>query len=276
MKDLKGKTVVITGGATGIGLAIALALVKEGSRIVIASTNQEKLDAGVKEITEAGGEAMSVVCNVAERASVQNLFDTVTKEYGPTDILIANAGVTTGGEFVKHREQDWSWVYDVVLGGVTNCVQIFYPEMVKRGSGHIVLTGSQAGMVPDWFTEHGPYTSAKAAVHALGAALRPEAEWHGVSVTTVIVAGVSTDIMKSERSRPEKYGDAGPKTEKRRVARRISPGTVAKLTVDGIKNNQAWVATHPDLKPVTKDYFDRILAAYDHDVGLDERMIPKP
>jgi 3-oxoacyl-[acyl-carrier protein] reductase len=74
--------------------------------------------------------------------------------------------------------------------------KIFYPEMVARKSGHIILTGSQAGMVPDWVTEHGPYTSAKAAVHALGTALRPEAEEHGVGVATVIVAGTLTDIVK--------------------------------------------------------------------------------
>jgi short-subunit dehydrogenase len=107
--------------------------------------------------------------------------------------------------------------------------KIFYPEMVARKSGHIILTGSQAGMVPDWVTEHGPYTSAKAAVHALGTALRPEAEEHGVGVATVIVAGTLTDIVKSERSRPEKYGGEGPKATKKREAGRIPPRDVAEM-----------------------------------------------
>jgi len=86
---------------------------------------------------------------------VQNLFDTVEKTYGGTDLLFCNAGVTTGGPFLDHKPSDWAWVYDVVLQGTANCIQVFYPSMVARKSGHIILTGSQAGMVPNWVTEHG-------------------------------------------------------------------------------------------------------------------------
>ena len=236
---------------------------------MIASTNPERLDSAAQKVREAGGECTPVVCDVSDRASVQKLFDTVNNTYGGTDILFCNAGVTTGGEFLKHRPQDWAWVYDVVLHGTANCIQIFYPAMAERKSGQIVLTGSQAGMVPDWFTEHGPYTSAKAAVHALGTALRPEAAEHGVGVTTVIVAGTVTDIIQSERSRPERYGDQGPKAEKKREARRIPASVVAGMVVQGVKEDKAWVATHPDLKGLTKRYFDGILEAYDHDIGLD-------
>jgi len=107
-------------------------------------------------------------------------------------------------------------------------------------------------MVPDWVTEHGPYTSAKAAVHALGTALRPEAAEHGVGVSTIIVAGTLTEIMKSERSRPEKYGGEGFKCAKKREARRIPASDVAEMIAVGVKENKAWVATHPELKDVTK------------------------
>lgn len=263
MKDLKGKIAVITGGATGIGLAVALELTKEGTKVVLASTNLERLQAAVTTVEEAGGEAFPVVCDVTDRTSIQELFNVVTEKYNHTDLLFCNAGVTTGGPFIEHRPSDWSWVYDVVLGGTVNCIQIFYPDMAVRKSGHIILTGSQAGMVPDWVTEHGPYTSAKAAVHALGTALRPEAKEHGVGVTTVIVAGTVTEIIKSERSRPEKYGDEGPKASKKREARRIPASDVAEMMVKGVKENSAWVATHPELKGVTQNYFENILASYD-------------
>jgi len=126
-----------------------------------------------------------------------------------------------------------------------------------------VLTGSQAGMVPDWFTLHGPYTSAKSAVHALGTALRPEAAEHNVGVTVIVVAGTITDIVKSERSRPDRFGDPLLYPMKKREARRIPAKEVAERTVVGIKENAAFVMTHPELKAVTKEYFDRILAAYD-------------
>jgi 3-oxoacyl-[acyl-carrier protein] reductase len=184
--------------------------------------------------------------------------------FGRCDLLFCNAGVTTAGPYLDHRPGDWDWVYGVVLGGVSNCIQSFYPDMCKQKMGQIILTGSQAGAVPDWFTLHGPYTAAKAAVHALGTALRPEAAEHNVGVTVVIVAGTLTDIMKSERSRPDKFGDALTVSGmKKREARRIPPKEVAERTIRGVKENAAFVATHPELKNLTKDYFDRILAAYD-------------
>lgn len=158
--------------------------------------------------------------------------------------------------------------------------------MVERGSGHIVLKRCQAGMVPNWVTEHvfnilpsstfflrtndlpdikGPYTPAKAAVHALGTALYPEAKEHGVGVTTIIMAGTLTDIIKSERSRPERYKEEGegPKASKKREARRIAASDVAEVVVRGVKEDQQWVATHPKLKVVTESYFMGILEAYD-------------
>ena len=263
MKSFNEKTAVITGGATGIGLAVALELAKEGTKVVLASTNLERLEAAANAVREAGGEAFPVVCDVTDQTSVRSLFKTVAEKYGHADLLFCNAGVTTGGPFIEHRPSDWNWVYDVVLQGTVNCIQSFYPDMVARKSGHIILTGSQAGMVPDWVTEHGPYTSAKAAVHALGAALRPEAAEHGVGVTTVIVAGTLTDIIKSERSRPDRYGGEGPKAGKKREARRIPASDVACMMLKGVKENAAWVATHPELKASTQNYFERILASYD-------------
>jgi len=282
MKDLKGKVALITGGATGlvvddpichsndlsdcsIGKALALELAKEPMRIVLASTNQDRLHAAAEEVRNAGAsDVLTVVCDVANRLSVKEMHSRVTEVFGPVDLLVCNAGVTTGGAFVDHREADWDWVYDVVLGGTVNCIQLFYPDMVKRKSGHIVLTGSQAGMVPDWVTLHGPYTSAKSAVHALGSALRPEAAEHDVGVSTIIVAGTLTDIIKSERSRPERYGNALVVDYlKKREARRIPPSEVAEKIVRGVKGNAGWVATHPELKERTKEYFDGILAAYD-------------
>jgi NAD(P)-dependent dehydrogenase (short-subunit alcohol dehydrogenase family) len=109
MKDLKDKVAVITGGATGIGLALSLELVKQGTKVVIASTTQEKLDEAEKTILEAGGDVLAVQCDVSDKASVQNLHDVVAKKYGEADIVVANAGVTTSGWFHEHRQQDWDW-----------------------------------------------------------------------------------------------------------------------------------------------------------------------
>lgn len=118
-------------------------------------------------------------------------------------------------------------------------------------------------MNPTWVGLHGPYTSAKSAVMALGASLRPEAAEHGVGVSNVIVAGTQTEILKSERSRPSKYGEPQQLDRVKREARRIPASDVGAMMVNGIKEDKEWIATHPDLKESTKGYFDRILAAYD-------------
>ena len=276
LADLRGKTALITGGATGIGLALALALAAHGMKIVIASTNAARLDAAAATIrasTTPPTSVLPVICDVSSAASVAALQTTITSTttFSDIDLLCCNAGITTSGPYLAHRAADYDWVYGVVLHGTINCIRTFYPSMCARGSGgHILLTGSQAGLVPDWFTEHGPYTSAKAAVMALGAALRPEAAEHGVGVSVLVVAGTKTEIMKGERSRPERFGGAlVPKEEqaggerKKREARRIEPDEVAEMAVRGVKENRAWIATHPELKAVTEDYFGRILEAYD-------------
>jgi NAD(P)-dependent dehydrogenase (short-subunit alcohol dehydrogenase family) len=265
MKDFKGKVALITGGATGIGKALALELAKEQMKIVLASTSKERLDATAEEVRKAGAlEVLTVSCDVSNRESVANLHSEVAKAFGGVDLLVCNAGVTTGGPLLEHRPEDWSWVYDVVLQGVVNCIQLFYPDLVKKKSGHIVIIGSQAGMAPNWVNLHGPYISAKSAVMALGSTLRPEAEEHGVGVSNIIVAGTLTEIIKSERSRPDRYGDALVLKVPKREARRIPASDVAEMIVTGVKENKAWVATHPELKAVTKQYFDEILAAYDN------------
>lgn len=266
MKDLKGKTALITGGGTGIGLALALQLAEQGANIVICSTSKERLSAGANKIRETSPEVkvLDLICDVSDRSAVKNLKAEITKAGLQVDILVCNSGVTTSGPFHMHRDSDWDWVYGVVLHGTTYCISEFYPDMVERKSGHIVINGSQAGMVPNWVTLHGPYTSAKAAVHALGAAMRPEAAEYGVGVTTVVIAGTQTEIMKSERSRPERFGEPLKVEIARRAARRVPAEDVAAQILEGITENKGWVATHPDLKERTKQYFDEILAAYDH------------
>lgn len=267
MQDLKGKVTVITGGGTGIGLATGIELAAQGdAKIVIASTNEQRLNEGADKIRAAGNgvEVLPVICDQSSRESIQNLYDQTIKRFGRVDVVIANAGVTTSGPYLNHRPEDWEWVWGVCLLGVGYIVQIFYPTLCKQKAGHIVITGSQAGMNPTWFTEHGPYTAAKSGAMALGASLRPEAAEHNVGVTSVIVAGTETDIMQCERSRPAAYGETQGLKRERRAAERLPASAVGKMIVEGIQKNKEFVATHPGLKEMQKGYFDRILASYDH------------
>lgn len=262
MEDFAGKTAVVLGGGTGIGAELGRQLAAEGMNVVLASRNLEQLDKSATVIRDDGGTVSTHRCDVTDRDSVRALLDFAVAEYGAVDLLCANAGVTTAGPFHEHRPEDWSWVYDVVLGGVANCVQVFYPHMVERGSGHISLTGSQAGLVPNWIYEHGPYTSAKSAVMALGSALRIEAEELGVEVSVFVPAGVSTGIMKSEQARDEKYGTPLKADYRPRNVRRIEPDEAARRAIDGIRRNAPFTASHPELRQLTADYFDMILDGF--------------
>ena len=268
MMEFKGKRTLITGGATGIGRALALRLAAEGMEVVIASTNEERLDKALQELKAAGAKAKAYQCDVADRAAVRELAG----KAGPVDLMIANAGVTTAGTYLDHRDEDYDWVLGVALRGVTNCIQAFYPDMAKRGSGHIVVVGSQTAYAPDWALNHGPYVGAKAAVHAIAFALRPEAAEHGVGVTLLVPAHTLTDITEGERSRPVKYGEPlegqisirenGPPLLGDHPFT-LSADEVARRAIAGIKADAPLVMTHAGLKTVTEEYFNRVLAAYD-------------
>ena len=274
--EFSGKTAVITGGATGIGRALALALARKGMNIVLASTNKERLEQAAEAVRLEGGRTFAMQCDVSDRAAVRALAARTIEEFGAVHLLCANAGVTTSGSFLDHEDEDWDWVYDVVLRGVTHCIQAFYPLMARADGGQILITGSQAGLLPDWTLGHGPYTSAKSAVMALGVALRPEAAAHGVGVTVVIPAATESDILQSGRSRPSRYRAASVREAAmsdmkiREDAPSPSPGAKFVLTseevaadiVAKLPNNPAFIVTHPGIKPLVEEYFGRILSAY--------------
>jgi NAD(P)-dependent dehydrogenase (short-subunit alcohol dehydrogenase family) len=100
--------------------------------VVLASTSDERLAKAVDLVRSRGGSAINVVCDVADRAAVRDLAGQAVAEFGAVHVICANAAVTTGGPFLNHRDEDWDWVYDVVLRGVTNCVQAFYPLLAAQ------------------------------------------------------------------------------------------------------------------------------------------------
>lgn len=262
MGHFDGKLAVVTGGATGIGREIAGALLDEGARVIIASTSVERLKAAVDTLSERG-EIDYRVLDVQDADAVDRVVTELWESRGPIELFVANAGVTTTGPYFEHRSEDWDWVLGVNLQGVVNCVQAVYPLMVERGAGQLVLTGSQVGMVPNWIFEHGPYVPAKAAVHALGSGLRAEGKEHGVKVSVFLPAGVTSDILQSERSRPEGLGTPLNGYKRKTDVRRIGPEEAAARFIEGVKRDAPWIVTHAENKERTRAFFDEILAAYD-------------
>ena len=274
-RHYKGATAVITGGATGIGFALAEALAAEGAKVVIASTNDERIRKAVGAIESKGGVAAGISCDVSRRDDVARLLTNTLDRFGSVDLLCANAGVVTGGPLLDHQPNDWNWVYDVTLRGITHCIELFYPYMAKRRRGQIMVTGSLLGIVPDWCVGSGPYPSAKAAAMAIGMALRAEAAACNVEVSVMIPGPVRTEMLMSSRSRTEAYGgpvnapmplptprSGGPQPDAS-MPLLLSPEEVAKITIEGLRVNAPVIATHKSMRPVVKDYFDRLLSAWD-------------
>lgn len=263
-----GKTAVITGGATGIGLALAQALAAAGMNIIIASRNERALAAAVANIAKPGVRALAIPCDVTDRARVRAMAERAMAEFGAVDLLCANAAATTVGRYVDHDDAEWDWALDTNLRGVTHCIQAFYGAMARRGSGSILLTTSQTTLAPDWVTRHGPYVAAKAALMALASSLRVEAAEFGINVSLLIPGGADTQFGSAARAvAADPSASFGFREE---IAApmpgypmMLSPEDVARRAIAGLHANAEFIVTHPWLKPQVEQYFERILAAYD-------------
>jgi NADP-dependent 3-hydroxy acid dehydrogenase YdfG len=144
MLDLRNKTAVITGGASGIGLATARLLASEGVRLLLTDVEHNALTAATSEL-----HAIGVVADVSNYADMQSLANTAFDELGHVDIVFNNAGVAVGGPISEMTHEDWKWIIDVDLWGPIHGVEVFLPRIIEQGrGGHIAFTSSFAGLVP--------------------------------------------------------------------------------------------------------------------------------
>ena len=166
MQDFKDKVAVITGGASGIGYAVARALAAAGARLVLADIEEPVLDQAVDSLRADGTEAIGVTTDVGSRSDMQRLADRAYDQFGAVDVLMLNAGVAVFGAIHEMTHADWEWSLQVNLWGCIHGVECFVPRMLAaEQGGHVVFTASFAGLVPN--RELAPYNVTKAAVVAL-------------------------------------------------------------------------------------------------------------
>ncbi len=258
MKELAGRTAVVTGAASGIGRAMALRFAAEGMRVVAADVEEPPLGETIDLITGNGGEAIAVPCDVSSWTAVQALRDATTSAFGPAAVLCNNAGVAPRGSVVDAPLASWEWCLGVNLWGVIHGCRAFVPAMIEQGFGHVVNTASVLGLI----TSAGvaPYTVSKHAVVALSEMLHAElADANtGVGVTCLCPGFVATNIIDSERNRPERYHD--PNTPElfdsvtREAVRELysqsmAPENVAAQVVEAIVAEQFYLLTDHDFDP---------------------------
>ena len=178
MQNLPGKTAFITGGASGIGLGIAKALLGAGMNVTIADIRQDHLDSAVSELN-GGDRVLAVKLDVTDRAAFAAAADAAEAKFGKIHILCNNAGVAVVGPTDLATFADWDWVMNVNLGGTINGVVTILPRILAHGEGgHIVNTASMSALVPVGGTTI--YSTGKAAVTAMMECMRPELEPRGV------------------------------------------------------------------------------------------------
>ena len=189
----QGKVAIITGGASGIGAALAKELASSGAEVVIADRQVDAGEAVAASIRAAGGRAAVAEVDVRELPSVKRLVDDTVARAGHLDYFFNNAGIAVGGEIDAYTPRDWDDVFDVNLRGVAHGIQAAYPAMIAQGSGHIVNTASMAGLLSA--ASMGSYAATKHAVVGLSRALRVEARRHGVRVSVLCPGFIRTPIL---------------------------------------------------------------------------------
>jgi len=191
--NISGKTIVITGGSSGMGAAAARHLAREGANVVVAARRVERLDALVAEIAQAGGQAVAVAADVAQREDLQKLVDVAVKQYGRIDVLINNAGLMPLSPLERLKLDEWDRMIDVNLRCVLHGIAAALPYMKQQRSGQIINTASVAGHKV--FPTAAVYCATKFAVRALSEGLRQEVKPYNIRTTVVSPGAVSTELL---------------------------------------------------------------------------------
>ncbi len=211
MEQLAGKVAVVTGGASGIGLALAARFGQAGMRVFLADIEADAVAEAAASLSAAGVEVRTAVCDVSDAAQMDALGEAVIDAFGAVHVVCNNAGVSDGGLVADLTVNDWSWVLGVNLWGVIHGVRVFLPKLLAQGEGHIVNTGSVLGLFSAPFA--GPYAVSKFGVVALSETLFQELQMTGsaVGVSVLCPGWVSTRLHDAARNRPDGLqNDMGP------------------------------------------------------------------
>ncbi len=271
MQNLEGKTAFVTGGASGIGLSMARSFLGAGMKVVIADIDEGALAAAAAQLRGANTELLTVQLDVTDRQQFREVADRVEAEFGEVDVLCNNAGVYRGGTIDKVTYEDWDWVMGVNVGGVVNGVQTFVERMKARGNGgHIVNTASMAGMTTS--PGLGVYNASKFAVVGMSEAMQGDLAADNIGVSVLCPGMVRTRILESERTRPDALEPDAEGAEEAAqqhnqlmqmaMGTGIDPDEVGELVLQGVKNNQLYLFSHPEFKAATAARFSHILEAF--------------
>jgi len=244
VKTLRDRVAVVTGAASGIGLALAERFAAEGMKVVMADVEAAALERAAAAVRAAAPAVLAVRVDVSRAEDVERLARETYAAFGAAHVVCNNAGVAVIGAVHEHSLADWQWVMGVNLWGVIHGVECFVPRMVAGGQpGHVVNTASMAGLIAS--ANLGIYNTTKYAVVGLSETLAKDLRDTKIGVSVLCPMGVQTRIRESERNRPEHLGAKySQRLQPDLLGRWIAPEEVSALVLQAIEHKRLYVPTH--------------------------------
>lgn len=245
MDTLAGRTAVVTGAASGIGLALAQRLAEEGMRVAMSDVDGDRLEAAAA-LVGTGSDVLAVTADVSRWEDVERLAMRVAERLGPVQLLCNNAGVQLNGATWEFELREWQWLLGVNLWGVIHGIKAFVPTMIDRGApAHVVNTSSVGGLVV--FPGMAPYAASKSAVVAISESLHLDLRTLGAAVgVSVLCPGPTMSELRENSTVLRPGAEHGRPLALVTAIPRIPAAEVADQVVDAVLRDRFWVITHPD------------------------------
>ncbi|MBV9082715.1 MAG: SDR family NAD(P)-dependent oxidoreductase [Acidobacteriaceae bacterium] len=268
MREFRDRTAVITGGASGIGRAMAERFASEGMRIVLADIEETPLRETAEAMRQNGATVLACRVDVTNAVEVETLAEAAYKEFGAVHLLCNNAGVISEGAPVwKESLENWAWVLGVNFWGVLHGIRAFVPRMIASGEeGHVVNTASVAGLTTRPLMAS--YNVSKHAVVAVSECLHAELQLttDKVRASVLCPAFARTRLAESTRNRPhdpETHAETSygfHEAWKAVVEQGTPPEEIAGRVMEAVRNEQFWILTHPNTDKAVRERFESMLA----------------
>jgi NAD(P)-dependent dehydrogenase (short-subunit alcohol dehydrogenase family) len=265
MRSFQNKVAVITGAASGIGLASARALANEGMHVVLLDNREADLKIAVESIHVEGSRTLGLTVDVTDAAAVEKAAEQVVAEFGAVHLLMNNAAVFIRGPDIVDVEDDvWEWLLGVNLYGTLHCIRSFLPKIQEHNEeGHVVNTCSLSGLIVRP-RKNGVYATSKYALVGLSEALAHDLEESNINVSVLLPAAVASDFyLSSAEHRGTLGGENMFASTPEDTANGMSPDEVAARLLDGIRDKRFYIATHSPTRAMLETKHRELMAAYD-------------